>query len=65
RMNSQQARLSGVDGAEKVKIIQGGHTYLSLVIDEGIPDGCIWISAAQENTQMLGDMFGSIELERV
>ena len=65
RMNSQQANQSGVAGAEKVKAIQGGHAYLSLVIDEAVPDGCVWISAAQENTLMLGNVFGPIELEKV
>ncbi|MCW9056152.1 MAG: NADH-quinone oxidoreductase subunit NuoG [Gammaproteobacteria bacterium] len=65
RMNSRQADQSGVAGAEKVKAMQGGHAYLSLVIDEGVPDGCVWISAAQENTLMLANVFGPIELEKV
>jgi len=65
RMNSHQANQSGVADAEKVKVIQGAHSYMSLVIDESIPDGCVWISAAQENSLMLGDVFGPIELEKV
>lgn len=65
RMNSRQADQSGVAGAEKLKVLQDGHAYLSLVIDESIPDGCVWISAAQENTLMLGDVFGPVELEKV
>jgi NADH-quinone oxidoreductase subunit G len=66
RINSQQAEQSGVTGANKVKVSQGNsHAYLPLIIDEGIADGCAWISAAMQASSTLGANFGSIELEKV
>lgn len=66
RINSKQAGESGVAGAEKVKVKQGNaQVYMPLVIDDGIPDGCVWISAAMQNSSTLGEIFGPIELEKV
>ncbi|MCW9015204.1 MAG: NADH-quinone oxidoreductase subunit NuoG [Gammaproteobacteria bacterium] len=66
RINSKQAELSGVVDSDKVKVNQNnGHAYLSLVIDDGIPDGCVWISAGVQATSSLGENFGPIELEKV
>ena len=66
RINSKQAEQSGVADANKVKASQGNaFAYLPLVIDEGIPDGCVWISAAMPSSSTLGATFGSIELEKV
>jgi NADH-quinone oxidoreductase subunit G len=66
RMSSKQAKQSGVSGAEKVKVNQGSaYAYMPLVIDEDIPDGCVWISAAMQTSSTLGATFGSIELEKV
>jgi len=66
RMNSKQVEQSGVTGADKVKVSQdGAFAYLPLVVDEGIPDGCVWISAAMQTSSTLGATFGSIELEKV
>ena len=66
RINSRQAEKSGVMTAEKVRVNQdGAHAYLPLVIDEGIPDGCVWIAAAMPSTFVLGETFGPIELEKV
>jgi NADH-quinone oxidoreductase subunit G len=66
RINSKQAVVSGVADADKVKVKQGDvHSYLRLIIDEAIPDDCVWISAAMHDTLSLGPVFGSIELEKV
>ena len=66
RMNSKQAELLSVTGSEKIKVNQGGaHVYLPLIIDEGIPDGCIWISSAIPSSLTLGGTFASIEVEKV
>ncbi|MFW2371739.1 MAG: NADH-quinone oxidoreductase subunit NuoG [Gammaproteobacteria bacterium] len=66
RINSRQAEQSGVMGAEKVRVNQdGAHVYLPLVIDDGIPDGCVWIAASMPSTSVLGETFGPIELEKV
>ncbi len=66
RMNSKQAELSSVAGSEKVKVNQGSaHAYFPLVIDEGIPDGCVWISSAMQSSLTLGETFASVEVEKV
>ena len=66
RINSQQAEQSGLIGAEKVKVSQsGGHVYLPLVIDDNIPQGCVWISAAVQSSVSLGDIYGPVELEKI
>jgi NADH-quinone oxidoreductase subunit G len=65
-INSKQAQASGVAGAEKVKVTQaGGHSYLPLVIDDGVPDGCVWIATATTGAISLGAAFGPVELEKV
>jgi NADH-quinone oxidoreductase subunit G len=66
RINSRQAEQSGVAGAAKVKVTQdGGHSYLPLLIDEGVPDGCIWVAAGIPASLTLGNIFGPVELEKV
>ena len=62
RINRHQAEHLGVVGAEKVKVTQqGGHTYLPMMIDDGIPDGCVWISAGVQASITLGDVFGPLK----
>ncbi|TNF35780.1 MAG: NADH-quinone oxidoreductase subunit G, partial [Gammaproteobacteria bacterium] len=66
RISGQQAEQSGLKGAEKVKVNQsGGHIYLPLVIDDRIPQGCVWISAAVQSSLSLGDIYGPVELEKI
>ena len=66
RMNARQAEQLGIVGASKVKVTQdGGHSYLPLVIDEGIPEGCVWIASAIPASITLGSAFGPVELEKV
>jgi NADH-quinone oxidoreductase subunit G len=43
----------------------GGHSYLPLLIDEGVPDGCIWVAAGIPASLTLGNIFGPVELEKV
>jgi NADH-quinone oxidoreductase subunit G len=66
RMNTRQAEKSLLADSEKVKVNQGSaHAYLPLIIDEGIPDGCIWISSALQSSMTLGETFASVEVEKV
>ncbi|MDH5483803.1 MAG: NADH-quinone oxidoreductase subunit NuoG [Gammaproteobacteria bacterium] len=66
RINARQATASGVADSDKVKVKQGEvHSYLKLIIDEAIPDNCVWVSAAVHDTLSLGPVFGTIELEKV
>ena len=60
------AEQFGFVDAEKVKVNQsGGHVYLPLVIDDSIPPGCVWISAAVQSSVSLGDIYGPVELEKI
>jgi NADH-quinone oxidoreductase subunit G len=66
RVSSKQAEASGVAEAEKIKVSQdNGHAYLPLVIDDSIPEGCVWISAGTKGSASLGELYGPVELEKV
>ena len=66
RMNAQQADKLSLGDVPKVRVRQDGQSvYLSLVIDDAIPDGCIWIPAGIEFAAQLGSLFGPIEVEAV
>ena len=58
------ARLSLLDGAA-VRVSQGGEAaWLTVKMDENVPDDCIRVAAAHASTAVLGDMFGTIDVER-
>ncbi|MGL5632388.1 MAG: molybdopterin-dependent oxidoreductase, partial [Azovibrio sp.] len=58
------ARL-GLASGDSVKVSQGGgEVRLLAALDEGVPPGCVRVAAAHTSTAGLGDMFGSISVER-
>lgn len=58
------ARL-GLAAGDSVKVSQGGgEARLLAALDEGVPPGCVRVAAAHTSTAGLGDMFGSISVER-
>jgi NADH-quinone oxidoreductase subunit G len=65
RINEQtMAQLGFADGAQ-VRVKQGfGEAILIAKSDNDVPAGCVRVSAAHASTAMLGDMFGSISVER-
>jgi NADH-quinone oxidoreductase subunit G len=65
RMNGSTLAQLGLADLAKVRIKQGSaETVLTAKLDSGVPDGCVRVAAAHASTAMLGDMFGSIIVER-
>jgi NADH-quinone oxidoreductase subunit G len=65
-INSRQAQASGVAQAKKIKVVQAdGYAYLPMVLNESIPDGCIWIASATAAASTLGATFEAIEIEPI
>ena len=62
---STLARLQLADG-DAARVRRGeGEAMLKVVLDAGVPDGCVRIAAAHPATSMLGPMFGPIAVEAV
>ncbi len=63
-LNSRQADRLGLEGAQRVRVRQGGHeVILPLALDEGVPAGCAWIPSGLEAVRRLGSGFGAIEIQ--
>jgi NADH-quinone oxidoreductase subunit G len=55
----------GIADNGQVRVKQGaGEAVLVAKADNNVPAGCVRVSAAHASTAMLGDMFGSISVER-
>jgi len=66
RMNAAQASKSRLDGASLVHVEQGnGTTVLPLVIDEGVPGGCVWLPSGIPQVAGLGGFYGAVKVEKV
>ena len=65
RISTRQAEASAVLGADTIKASQDGTSItLSLVIDERVPTGCVWLPAGTPATAGLGSCMGAIRIER-
>jgi NADH-quinone oxidoreductase subunit G len=65
-MNREMAGLSKLLDSDQVQIKQGkGTAVLPLCLDEGVPDGCVYIPGGIEAVRYLADAFGKISLEKV
>lgn len=65
RISSAEVQRQGLDGIDSARVKQNGNqTNLPLEIDDRVPDGCVWISAALAGTEMLGQQFGEVTLEK-
>ncbi|MDJ0807636.1 MAG: molybdopterin-dependent oxidoreductase, partial [Gammaproteobacteria bacterium] len=65
RINSSEVKHQGVEGAELALVKQNGNQVsLPLEIDDAVPDGCVWIPTALAETEMLGQPFGEVTLEK-
>ncbi len=66
-MNPADAqRLDIDDEITSVSVKQGaGSAILKLVIDEGVPAGSVWIPMAVKGSELLGDPFAEVVIEKV
>jgi NADH-quinone oxidoreductase subunit G len=65
RMSAATLAQSGVADGAQVRVKQGqGEALLLARADETVPAGCVRVAAAHASTAGLGDMFGSIAVER-
>jgi len=65
-INSKTASQQGVAAKEIVQVVQAQYYgQLPVVIDEGVPDQCVFIPSGVPGSQSLGDAYGSVELQQV
>ena len=65
RLAEQTMAQIGLADKAQVRVRQGsGEAILVARTDNNVPAGCVRVSAAHVSTAMLGDMFGSITVER-
>ena len=65
RMNAATLAQAGIVDGAQVRVKQGpGEALLFARADETVPAGCVRVAAAHASTSGLGDMFGSITVER-
>ena len=64
-MSERQASSLSVADGEMVSVRQNG-TAVSLPakIDNAIPEGCVWVPAGLPETRALGELFGTIEVNK-
>ena len=64
-MNAETLKQVGVADGTQVRVKQGaGEALLLARTDATVPAGCVRVAAAHASTSGLGDMFGSITVER-
>ena len=64
-INSKTASQQGLSANQEVRVVQTQYSNkLPVVIDEGVPDHCVFIPAGVKDSQTLGDAYGSVELQQ-
>ncbi len=65
RLHPKEAGRQGLGSADSALIKQNGYqATLPVVLDESIPEGCVWISTGLRSTSMLGQPFGEVTVEK-
>ncbi|MDA3869630.1 MAG: NADH-quinone oxidoreductase subunit NuoG [Gammaproteobacteria bacterium] len=65
RLNAQEAARLGVADGETVAVSQGElSARMDLLIDDSIPEGSAWIPLALKGSELLGDAFAAIKVEK-
>jgi NADH-quinone oxidoreductase subunit G len=59
------ARLKLAEGAAVSVRQGGGEAMLTVVLDAGVPPGCVRVAAGHPATRTLGPMFGPIAVDGV
>ena len=66
KVNTQQAEKLGISDAEKVHVKQGeGTAILPMMIDDNVPEGCVWIASGFKSVENLTTQFGTVTVEKV
>ena len=64
-MSAVQAATLKVADGDHVSLRQNdASTELPARVDNAVPDGCVWVPAGLPETQVLGDLFGAIEVSK-
>jgi NADH-quinone oxidoreductase subunit G len=59
-------RLDAEDEVVSVKVTQGdASAVMKCIIDESVPEGSVWIPMAVRGSELLGDPFGEVVVEKV
>ena len=62
-LNAHSAGALGISNNEMVNVRQdNGTAHLQIVLDEGVPDQCVFIPMGVQGAEKLGSGFGTIEL---
>lgn len=65
RANAATLAQLGLESGSAIRVSQGeGSATLTVQLDEGLSAGCIRVPAAHASTAALGDLFGTITVER-
>ncbi len=65
-LHPDTARRLGVEGAERVRVRQGGgEAELPLVLDLELPEGCLWLPAGVKAVAALGPVWGAADVTAV
>ncbi|HEB82474.1 MAG TPA: NADH dehydrogenase (quinone) subunit G [Gammaproteobacteria bacterium] len=65
RINAAAATLLDLDEVSEVEVSQDGQSMtMPLVIDDSIPDHCVWVATAMEGNDSLGAAFAPISIEK-
>ena len=66
RINSAAAESLGLGDGASVRIAQAeASAEFPVAIDDRVPDGCVWLPAAVPGSEVLGDAFGPVRVEKV
>ncbi len=65
RMNAKTFSALNLAEGSMIRVRQGeAQTVLPAVVEAGLPDSCVRISAGSEASALLGEMYGTISVER-
>jgi len=66
RLNSGAAQKLGLGESASVRITQGdGSAEFDVLVDDSVPDGCVWLPTAVPGSEALGLGFGPVSVEKV
>ncbi len=65
RISAGTAARVGLESGDEAAVLQGhGRVVSAVVIDPAVPDDCVWFPAGVDGSEVLGGMFGDVNLEK-